>query len=959
MLQVAIDVSTENAELRRTVERINAENQELRQELAKLNTEIDDLKETHTNEISDLKETHTNEINDLKETHTNEICNLKETHTNEIDKLKETHTNELQKLTQLHQARKDRLQARYSAEAERVMQENTDLRNSLTVSKQKLDQLYQTVGRVSKTKHVVQTIKRKNSCITKWKSETSKWRKTAKASEGFKTRVDNKSRKLKSLQKEKSNRNYRAQAKAANQTEAKLDTNLITDTLRDTVATVRRQNEEILFLENNLNKAQETIDGRGTIPTRLGNRIHPSMKEASMLLQGIGVAEKQVGPAIHAVVSTLTEAELDGPLPSNASQQRLSGEMASVAKQHLREKLENEHNLTLKYDGTTKKGRHIVEVELETKDDTLLIGAKETVGGTAVDYIECISSVVNEVHPDMLTKVSNTMTDRVIVNKAIDRGLEEIKGGKLNSFRCSVHPLDTIHKQSDKFVKAHELTLTFEKDGKYPFQKGGESKTQATLRCVDKLFHDSAAGLPKELPHYLKSKGVKGGENSSLYPRWVGNRFNIFFVNAGLLYQYNGLIQEFQTKYIKPRNGLHHAVFNMLSQGKIQHILRALGLVNKFLTGPWMEWQGTRQGILATSQVFTRVLDRLDNVNTMDIVNGFEETAFGKPPKCDDKYVALTTSTSQDKETADVLGGLLSEATDVMRRQLVDHLPGGKFHNPDNEVREAAKSCTSNNISGERAFAKIDSQIMKARSATLEKSISKAQFSLNKVPSFLKSKSKEERAEIMKKATSEARKDRVKEKEYREHLQKSMRERLESSRRELERKEENSRTTKENIINTVLINGLWKTDEEIAEGVKSLSKAQALLALKGQVRFRMDILGCVHPQNKKIAFTKATQQDFETYLKELIQAPIPELKEEIFQIIDDPAAIVGFSFNQKWSEDGVDSMCPGSILKLVNPQKKHEAEYECYFDAEEAPTFQTVSEIITDIVVGDMFIYVK
>ena len=947
VFQVAIDVSSENAELRRTIERVNLENQELRQELQELKAEINQLKETHTNAISYLKETHTKEISNLKETHTKEISNLKE-----------THTNYLQRLEILHQTRTDRLENRHAAEAARAVQENKDLQKSLTASKQKLDKLYKTVGRVSKTKHVIQAIKRKNSYISKWKSETSRWKKSAKACQGFKARIDNKSRKLKTLQKERSNRSYRTQAKVSNQTDTKVDTNLITNTLRDTVATVRRQNEEILFLEDSLNQAQENIDARGKIPTRLGHRIHPSMKEASMLLQGIGVAEKQVGPAIHAVVSSLTEAELDGPLPSNASQQRLSGEMASVAKQHLREKLGDERDLTLKYDGTTKKGRHIVEVELETEHDTLLIGAKETVGGTAQDYIECISTVLNEIQPDMLKKVSNTMTDRVIVNKAIDRGLEEIKGGKLNSFRCSVHPLDTIHKQSDKFVKAHELTQKFEKDGKYPFQKGGESKTQATLRCIDKLFHDSGSGLPKELPHYLKSKGIKGGENSSLYPRWVGNRFNIFFVNAGLLYQYNELIQEFQTKYIKPRNGLHHAIFNMLTQGKIQHILRALGLVNKFLTGPWMEWQGQRQNILATSQVFTRVLDRLDNISTRDIVNGFTETAFGTAPKCDDKYVALTTSTNQDKETADVLSGLLHEATDVMRRQLVDHLPGGKFHNPDSEVQEEAKSCSSNNISGERAFAKIDSQIMKARSATVEKSINKAQFSLNKVPNFLKSKSKEERAEIMKKATSEARKDRVKEKQYREHLLKSMRERLESSRRELERKEENSRATKEKIIDTVLINGLWKTDEEIDQAVKSLSKAQALLALKGQVRFRMDILGCVHPENRKIAFTKATQQDFENYLKELTHAPIPENKEEIFLIIDDPAAIVGFSFNQKWSEDGVDSMCPGSILRLVNPQKKHEAEYECQFDAEEEPTFQTVSEIITDIVVGDMFIYV-
>ena len=61
----------------------------------------------------------------------------------------------------------------------------------------------------------------------------------------------------------------------------------------------------------------------------------------------------------------------------------------------------------------------------------------------------------------------------------------------------------------------------------------------------------------------------------------------------------------------------------------------SLGLVNKFLKGPWIEWQGIRQGILTTSEVFTRVLNRLDNVNTRDEVNGFAETTCGTPLKCD------------------------------------------------------------------------------------------------------------------------------------------------------------------------------------------------------------------------------------------------------------------------------------------------------------------------------------
>ena len=124
--------------------------------------------------------------------------------------------------------------------------------------------------------------------------------------------------------------------------------------------------------------------------------------------------------------------------------------------------------------------------------------------------------------------------DRVITNTAVDRGLDKEKGGKLNSFRCAMHPLDSIHKNCDKFVTAHEHTLNIDKTRKLPYQKGGENMTQATLRSIGKLFHDSDSGLPKDLSHFLKSKGIKRGHNSALYPRLVGNRFNIYFVNKGL-----------------------------------------------------------------------------------------------------------------------------------------------------------------------------------------------------------------------------------------------------------------------------------------------------------------------------------------------------------------------------------------------------------------------------------------
>ena len=776
-------------------------------------------------------------------------------------------------------------------EIERLTKENTHLNNSLSATKQRLSHVYKMVGKVGKPKYLMQTINRKNLYITRWRKEATKWKREAKKAQTCRTRLKRTSTKLKSLQQQKCNRKSRG--KKTHTAKSNVDTKLLTQTLTDSMSIVADQKQELKYVENKLLETKEEnqeLKCATVIPTRdpqNKSRIHPSIKETSMLLQSIGVAENEVGSAIDSVISTLTPAVFDGKLPSKSSQQRVSSEMKVVAKEHLKDVLEGEENLTLKYDGTTKNGCHIVEVEIETKDNTYFIGGRETVGGTAKDYVDCITSVLNEVNPNMLQTVSNTMTDRVITNAAIDRGLEKVKGGPINSFRCAMHPLDSIHKQCDKFIRGHENTIDFDPHRKYPYQKSGESKTQATLRAVDKLFHNSGCGLPKELPQFLKSKGIKGGNNHSLYPRWVGNRFNIYFVNAGLLYMYDGLIREFQSKVMKPRNELHHAVFNMLSQGKLQLIWRALGLVNKFLTGPWMQWQGTRQSILQTSKVFSNVLDVLDNVSARDLVLGFETTAFGTAPKVDEKYISLTTSTDQDKETTNVLGSLLHEAGCVMRRQLEDHLPGGKYHNPSEQIKQQAESCSSNNISGERNFAKIDSRIQKARSATLDKSMSKSQFTINKVPTYLKSKSKEERAALIKKATALSRTYRIKEANRRQSIQKDIRQKLENSRLELEKKEENGRKSKEVIID-VLKYGIWKSVQEVDDGVVNLKKREAIDVLKAQIRFKLDILGCKHPEEKKIAYSKAKQDDLQIYLKQLMSANIPDNKMEIVSIIDDP-----------------------------------------------------------------------
>ena len=89
-----------------------------------------------------------------------------------------------------------------------------------------------------------------------------------------------------------------------------------------------------------------------------------------------------------------------------------------------------------------------------------------------------------------------------------------------------------------------------------------------------------------------------------------------------------------------------------------------------------MRWQGTKLSILETSSIFQQVLTRLKATRGIDIVKGFDETAFGSSVKKDSNYITLTTSTPEDSKTGEVADIMLDQIATVMERQLVDHLIG-------------------------------------------------------------------------------------------------------------------------------------------------------------------------------------------------------------------------------------------------------------------------------------------
>ena len=90
------------------------------------------------------------------------------------------------------------------------------------------------------------------------------------------------------------------------------------------------------------------------------------------------------------------------------------------------------------------------------------------------------------------------------------------------------------------------------------------------------------SGVYQAFTSYLSSNGIKRNPLAS----FRDNRFNILFYDAGVLYYISDLIKSFKDVWQTP-NQLLRAVYSDIQVPEFLAGCRALGLVNKIVTGPF------------------------------------------------------------------------------------------------------------------------------------------------------------------------------------------------------------------------------------------------------------------------------------------------------------------------------------------------------------------------------------
>ncbi len=742
------------------------------------------------------------------------------------------------------------------------------------------------------------------------------------------------------------------------------------DALSNTISRLRTAEETNKELENKVEELKETInEQQKPIETRIdGTKINPKLKEASMYLQNIGVAEHQCSEAIRISVQTITDKMFSGNLPSRSTQCRLPSEMKALALKHVANETKDKENLTLKYDGITdSRGRHITEVEVATGQETYLLGLRAQPSGTADDYANTIKDTLHSIdnasgaeRGTLLSQILNTMTDRHIVNQAVDRSLENSKGSKINQFRCFMHPLDTFQKQCNQVLKEEENKDIKEKYSQVPFTHRNESMTQALIRTIDKLFHNQEINIGRDLHNYIRST-IPGFAKKTLFRRWVGNKFNILFDDAKSAFFFAPTILHFLTKVCGSRNPAVLAVINLLEGNDCAVQLQCLGLVGTFITGPWETLaKCTHLNILDVNQhIFTahQQIQQWIQDPTPLLQGQATSDCFGKEinHSSEDNFLNKAQGASSE-EAVELLKKLLQAIDSTILRQLADHLPDGKFWEPSESLIKQAKSTDATNITGERDFGLYKSLQANAPAMTVEKAESKELFKTNKLMKSMLSKTSEERRKEILWATKEGAKIRRIDQERAKTYQEKMHQRLAERRKIQTDREERRRQTLEEIVLKVHKFGrMWTTSQDVINHTTKLSETQKKEALKSQIKLRTTLL---QYESNKIAISKVTSAELQHHLEDIISSssvPDDVINETraIESIIEAPRSLVNSRIQQKFEDatTGFETLYKGTVTKMIDN------EFEIAYD--ESPTdvcYQTIEEVIVDLAAGDMTI---
>ncbi len=541
-------------------------------------------------------------------------------------------------------------------------------------------------------------------------------------------------------------------------------------------------------------------------------------------------------------------------------------EMKVLSCQQLAE-LGSSDNLTLHSDGTSKFGQHYYSFQVSTPSSTYSLGLSEMLTGSANQVLHTFKQILSDLElvagsnsgGVVLAKIKSTMSDRHIVEKNFNSLLEDYRKevlpavveswdqmtpeqqssvSTLNNFFCGMHLLVGMADTASSTLLQWELTHfegTEGPAGTSVLVRKSESGVVRLIRTACKALskHGSEqSGVYKSFTSFLESNGIKRNPLAS----FRGNRFNILFYDAGALYYISNLVKTFFCEVWQTPNQLLRAVLSDVQVPEYLAGCRALGLVNKVITGPlWRVLETPEISILDMNEYLQMLIAHLDlwSLDASDVLAGEAVLYPDFPPKEDPIWHCLTAATDLDPLTQEMLQIIFHAFSALLSRLVCDHLPGGVLDEASANLVSETQSVPKPNVVSERDFAKLDRLLREKPNASTLSLEALVLFTNNETAKWLDSKPHTEVTQLLQKARSVAPEFK---RLYRERREKMLQERaqlLQAKQRALLAAQEKKLKEKEKLTQDIMKYGLWQSQEDIRKGLSRLkSNSAKVMAIK-------------------------------------------------------------------------------------------------------------------------------
>ena len=302
-------------------------------------------------------------------------------------------------------------------------------------------------------------------------------------------------------------------------------------------------------------------------------------------------------------------------------------------------------------------------------------------------------------------------------------------------------------------------------------------------------------------------------------------------------------------------NRLLQAVLTDLKSETNSAGCKGLGIIDKIITGPfWRLLKTSPVSILGMSEAYTMMKEKFDEWgdDSLPLLKN-EAYLFPDFTNADDLVAKCLFQPSDcDVIVQELLQLLLKSFSQTTQRMLIDHLPGGEFHNVSNpRVIAEIKSVPTTNVAPERDFAVLDRLMSQKPNATHIALEALLLYSHNKTSSWLDSKPADERERLIEAARSMTSYHRKIFRKRREDIEAKRIKAIGEKERELKKKVAKELKLKEDLTLQIQQFGLWTSYEDMENGLSQLStKKGKVAALKLQINFRRKVLGQVHADFK-------------------------------------------------------------------------------------------------------------